>query len=160
MARKCSVCTSEDAASIDEALVRGRSQRSVSAEYRVTHDAVRRHYESHLSANLRAAARRGESVRIDGLLETMNALVREAGDVLRQARASNDDRLALSAIRETRETLKALAALMPQLKDHEAVALVRSMARVMPEHPAASRALAHELVRQGADDLAAVILPD
>ncbi|MGH2976419.1 MAG: hypothetical protein ACREOQ_17690, partial [Gemmatimonadales bacterium] len=82
LGRPCTVCAHPRCQEIDAALVEGGSDRQVAAKVRgITHDAIRRHRDSHLPAHLAKAAE-GKDVakagntlqQFDRVLERVNLL--------------------------------------------------------------------------------------
>ena len=69
MPRVCTVCTHDQRAAIDQALVNGKGVRETSALFRVSEDAVSRHKEGHLPAVLAQGQAAAEVARADDLLD-------------------------------------------------------------------------------------------
>lgn len=159
MPRTCTVCRSESVFEIDSALVAGIPQRAIAETYRASRSAIYRHASAHLPASARAASLRREETRYEHLVARMAALLDDGEQMLREARSSGSDRrVALTALREVRETLTALMKLtQPQISDSEVEILVRALGRVLPQHPTAAKALAEELDALGARDASQVI---
>lgn len=158
MARTCTVCSHPERTDIELGLVSGQSQRALSASFRVSHDAIRRHADAHLSGGLRKAAEGLEAARADNLVAEMAAVAQEAREAFRRAKEAGEDRMALAALREVRESIKALAAIAPEPDEAERVALIGALARVLPRHPDCARELAAALDELGAGDLASAVL--
>lgn len=113
MPRTCTVCSHRDRAAINQALVDGfGSLRQIAKNYGVTESSLHRHNRDHLPAVLRegaSAARQDEAVELQAvavqraaepldLLARVRALYAEADQVLREAKAANDPRVALLAL--------------------------------------------------------------
>src|SRR5690242_4692859 len=103
--RPCTVCRLPEAqlGAVNQALVAGGSDREVAAKVRgISHDAVRRHRESHLPAHLARAAEAAEVANADTLLAQVRALHARALAILTTAEQAGDLRTALGGIREAR----------------------------------------------------------
>lgn len=157
MARTCTICSHSERDDIDLAIVSGQSQRAVAAAFRVSHDAIRRHAANHVSSDLHVAAKRHDDLRADNLIGAMVTVAQEAQDALTRAKEAQNDRLALSAIREVRESVKAVAALVPAPEDEEVFALVRALGDVLPRHPEVAAELGERLRADGQRELADAI---
>jgi hypothetical protein len=157
MPRTCTVCTGPDRAEIDQALTQGESQRAVAGAYRRSPSSVRRHAQGHLQPRLVEAAERLQLLHHDDLVQQMRDLVTETQGVLAQAKADGEVRLVLSAAREVRETLKALALIVPEDQDHDAEDLVRGVAEMLRQHPEAGLTLASALDSLGNQAMAATV---
>jgi len=131
MPRSCTVCEHPDRGAIDEALVGGASNLSVSSLFGVSESAVRRHKANHLPAKLvmaRAAEEAAEEVaeevaEADDLLGQVQDLQARTLAILEAAEGSNQHRTALSAIREARSNLELLAKLLGELDERPVVNL-------------------------------------
>lgn len=157
MARTCTICTHTDRDDLDLAIISGQSHPTVAASFRVTHDSVRRHAANHLEPRLIEAATRRRLFHDDDLLGRMLGLVEEAEDALTRAKAGDDSKGVLSAIREVRESLKAASALMPSPEDEDVEILVKALGHVLPQFPEAAQALALELGNLGDYESAKVV---
>ena len=116
MPRKCTVCAHEERATIDQALINGKSLRNVSKQYGVTDAALFRHNANHLPTDLAMAHDAKNVARADDLLSHVQELQARAMSILDQAEGSGDLRTALSAIREARGNLELLAKLLGKLQ--------------------------------------------
>lgn len=154
MARTCTICTHPDRQDIDLAVVSGQSHQDISASFRVSHDAVQRHSSNHIGVGLKKAAQRRTDLRADDLLAAMVSVADEAREAHGRAKEDGNDRLALSALREVRETIKAIALMTPAPEDEEVLALVQGLGVVLPRHPEAAVELAQELWERGHPGLA------
>lgn len=104
---RCAACGHPDAAQIDKDLAAGsKSLRSLAGVYRISHKALAAHQKNHLAKTLVALQRSA------GTGTVMEQFQRLLGSALRQlatAEASGNSHTALTAIRETRETLLIIA---------------------------------------------------
>ena len=120
MAMPCATCGHPSRDRIDADMVSGRSIRSLVREWGISRGALSRHKAAHVSPALATVvqSRRGVS-----LLDRIDGLVTEAEQVLTVAKSEGKANLALSAIRELRESLKLLGTATGELKperDHGA----------------------------------------
>lgn len=121
--RACSICTSDQQAAIDAALVSGQSARSIAARFHVARTSLRRHNQGHLSPALIVRAR--QTVLGDGspVLDRLEALATRAQDCLTAAVDGNTVNLTtgLAAIREARATLELIARITRELDERPQV---------------------------------------
>lgn len=124
---------------------------------------MRHHAATHLAPGLHRVALGQESLRLGGLLDRLVQLSEVADDLLAEAiGADGDRRLAVAAIRESRELVAMISKLTGAdsaevVKDAER--LVRALARVLPLHLEAATALASELGNGGSTELATAMSP-
>jgi hypothetical protein len=107
MPRTCSVCRNPRRDSINEALLTGQSLRNVAERFGTSVTALHRHRKEIPKKIVKATEAR-ELVLADTLLSQVKDLIGKANAILERAEASGDDRCALQALRETRETLLVL----------------------------------------------------
>ena len=161
MGRQCSVCEDPQREAIDLELASGRSRRAIAAEYRPSESAVRRHGIAHLEPGLHRAAMGRESLRLGAMVDKLVQLSEDAGAILAEAlSAAGDRRVALSAMKESREIITMIGRLVsPDSAEtiEEAQRLVSALGRVLPRHMDAATDLAEELRTAGSTDLADAI---
>ena len=113
MAGKCSICEHPKRGEIDKAIVtRSASLRTIADRYGVSKTALIRHRDSHIpklvqaaeSARAMQAASSGAS-----LIDELDRLLKKALAILEAAEKAGELKVALQAIREARETIKACA---------------------------------------------------
>jgi hypothetical protein len=121
MPRTCSICSHAEREAIDEALVGGSSNLSVSSLFDVSEAAVRRHKSNHLPAKLVLAHEAEEVATADNLLEKVQDLQSRTMAILDQAEGAGDLRTALGAIREARGNVELLAKLLGELDERPVV---------------------------------------
>ena len=123
--RKCSVCNHPDRNEIDKALVtRSTSYRNISERFGVSVGALSRHKANHLP-RLVEAAKASEAAQAvtsgAALIDELDSLLNRALAILEAAEGSGQLRVALQAIREARETIKACADLAVTVELEERV---------------------------------------
>src|SRR5215470_8551522 len=106
MPRTCSVCRNPRRDSINEALLTGQSLRNVAERFGTSVTALHRHRKEIPKKIVKATEAR--DIMGDTLLTQVRGLIGKANAILERAEASGDDRVALQALRETRETLLVL----------------------------------------------------
>jgi len=115
MARACSVCEHPDRRAIDRALVLGTdSIRDIAGQYRISRSALSRHKAAHIPRLVQAAqAAEGAQAATSGreLIDELEALRGRVRAILDRAEAGGELRVALQAVREWRECIKAQAEL-------------------------------------------------
>lgn len=111
--RTCSICNHPDRAAIDKAIVtRSASLRTIADRYGVSKTALIRHRDSHIPKLVQAAeSARAMQAASSGaaLIDELDRLLKKALAILEAAEGSGQLRVALQAIREARETIKACA---------------------------------------------------
>lgn len=111
MARACSVCEHPDRREIDRALVLGTvSIRDIAGQYRISRSALSRHKAAHIPKLVQAAeSARATQAATSGreLIDELEALRGRVRAILDRAEAGGELRVALQAVRELRETIKA-----------------------------------------------------
>ncbi len=123
------MCSHPDREAMDEAIVGGSSNLSVSSLFVVSEAAVRRHKANHLPAKLALAHEAGEVATADNLLEKVQDLQTRTLSILGKAEGSGDLRTALGAIREARGNVELLAKLLGELDERPVV----NLALIAPE---------------------------
>jgi hypothetical protein len=124
MPRTCTICSHAKREAIDEALVGGSSNLSVSSLFDVSEAAVRRHKSNHLPAKLVLAHEAGEVATADNLLEKVQDLQCRTLTILDKAEDAGDLRTALGAIREARGNVELLAKLLGELDERPQVNVI------------------------------------
>jgi transposase-like protein len=113
MAGKCRVCDHGERAAIDKAIVtRSASMRDIAGQYGVSRSALSRHKANHLPRLVQAAEAAEEAQAVTSgaaLIDELDRLLERALAILEAAEGSGQLRVALQAIREARETIKACA---------------------------------------------------
>lgn len=119
MARTCTICQHPDREAIDNALLEGKlSNRRIAAQCAVTENALRRHVAAgHLPKHLAKAQEAGEVAKADTLLARLKALNAETRAILSEARAGQDNALALKAIARCEKQLELEARLLGELHE-------------------------------------------
>lgn len=111
----CSICEHLNRAAIDKALVtRSASMRDIAGQYGVSRSALSRHKANHLPRLVQAAEAAEEAQAVTSgaaLIDELDRLLERALAILEAAEGSGQLRVALQAIREARETIKACAEL-------------------------------------------------
>jgi len=118
MGRFCTICSHPERAEIDRLLVEGTAYRELTKRFGNSRAALSRHRNGHIPAALvkaREAAEVGQGIDLFGQMIDLNERTQR---ILAHAEASNDPRLALSAIKEARGNLellcKAMCSQMPK----------------------------------------------
>ena len=113
MAGKCRVCDHGERAAIDKAIVtRSASLRTIADRYGVSKTALIRHRDSHIPKLVQAAeSARAMQAASSGaaLIDELDRLLKKALAILEAAEKAGELKVALQAIREARETIKACA---------------------------------------------------
>ncbi len=145
MALHCLSCTHEQRELIDRALVDGSSVRDVGGRVGISKSAIDRH-KAHVSEKLVRARESREDARADSLWAQVEDLVSTASRLLTKAEKAGNDRVAVSALRETRETLRFLASLTrPGEASDELIAIMRVFASELRSRPGVAQAVASRL---------------
>ena len=110
MARTCSICSDVERDDIDAAIVQGLSAPEIAAKFGVSPDAVLRHRAGHLLPALAEAAS-ADSVRAEGLVDSLWRLQEDTLDALHTVKEKGDIRLFFAGVREARSNYELLAKL-------------------------------------------------
>ncbi len=110
MPRTCLACSSPNRKAIDAALASGEALRSIAKRVSISDTALFRHKAHVAGAIVKASERREESIG-ESILARLEKLYQRGERILDDAERSGDGRLALQAIRETREVLAGVFAL-------------------------------------------------
>ena len=102
---------------IDAALVEHRPFRAIARQFGTSKDALLRHHDNHLPADLIKAHEAADVARADDLLAQVVDLKDRSLGILDKAEACDDLRAAIAAIREARGCVELLGKLAGQLKD-------------------------------------------
>ncbi len=113
MAAVCRTCTSPDRPAIEAALVSGQSIRGVALRYGLSKGSVSAHFKHHVSPALAGIV---ETKRTRTLIDRAEQLIGETESILQAAKESGRAQLALSAIRELRESIKLLGLASGELR--------------------------------------------
>jgi hypothetical protein len=115
LAGKCSICEHPKRSEIDRALVtRSASMRNIAEQFGVSTTALARHKKGHIPRLVEAAhAAAGAHAATSGreLIDELEALRGRVRAILDRAEEGGELRVALQAVRELRETIKAQAEL-------------------------------------------------
>jgi hypothetical protein len=104
MARSCGWCTHPDRDELERRVAQGESIRAVAADAGYSESAAQRHLRNHLQASL-VDLRFERWANIVDFAERLAELLDDTSAVRAQAKATNNARLLLHAIREERDTL-------------------------------------------------------
>ncbi len=115
MPRTCLACSSPNRAAIDKAIATGEPLRNIAGRVSISPAALFRHKAHVGQAIVRAAERKQESVE-DSLLAQMGKLCEHVDRVLKAGEDSQDHRLVLAAVRESRENLAGVFTLVTKAK--------------------------------------------
>src|SRR5262245_17520800 len=126
MPRTCSVCRNPRRDSINEALLTGQSLRNVAERFGTSVTSLHRHRKEIPKKIVKATEAR-DIVLGDTLLSQVQGLIEKAVAILERAEASGDDRCALQAVREVRETLHLLGKITGELEPKLAASQWRPM---------------------------------
>jgi hypothetical protein len=142
MPRKCLACYSSERQPIDKALVAGEPLRNIAKRVSIPPAGLLRH-KNHLSQTLVKAAERCEEHLGDNLLGEMRRVQHKAWDLLAKTESDGDHRASIVALREVRECLESLGAMLtragaldaPRVTLEQALE-ARRRAEPRPRHPA------------------------
>lgn len=120
MGARCSICSHDELEAIDEAIVIGKSNRSIASQYGPSKDAVARHraHMSHVVARVVAAR---EEAGATSALDRLEDLYRRAATLLTMAESEGKSGTALGAIRELRAITETLAKVTGELDERSTV---------------------------------------
>jgi hypothetical protein len=122
VARVCTVCRHPSRTEIDRQLAAGASFRGLSAVFRVSEDALRRHKERHLPAALAKAYEQDALADVLDLAYQLKAVNGATIGVLADARNQRQPALVLAAADRVLRQLEFYARIVGQLRDGQAAA--------------------------------------
>ncbi len=128
MPRVCTVCTHENRAEIDTALVAGTPLRDIAIQNEVGKDALMRHKAEHLPASLVQAAGAEEVKNALNVLDQLRAINETTRAILTDARKAKDGELALKAIDRIQRQIELQAKLLGDIDDRPQINVL-----LMPE---------------------------
>ena len=86
MPRTCTVCTHDERAEIDQALLTGEPFRNIAARFGMSTSALVRHKQTDIPAALGKAKQAADDVQADTLFDRLKGLAAEAKAILKEAR--------------------------------------------------------------------------
>jgi transposase len=111
MPRTCLACATEKRNAIEKALAFGIPLREISGKFRISISALHRH-KSHIAEVISATAEKREMKLGDDLLQQMRGVQEKAWELLGKMEAEGDHRGSVVALREVRECLRDLGAML------------------------------------------------
>jgi hypothetical protein len=154
MTRRCSICDHPKLVEINKSLVEGGPYRVIAKQFGISSSATLRHKNKHLPDSMVRAHKARQAANANNLLANVCKLQRRAGRILSSAEKSGDHRIALSAIREIRNTIELLAKLAGELQTGTTVnvlvtpeyqLLKTTIVETLAPYPDARVAVAHAL---------------
>ena len=133
MPRTCTVCTHDERAEIDQALLDGHPLRDIAGRFRTSRSALLRHRKADIPATLVKAKQAADDVHADSLFDRVKGLAAEAKAILEEARASGNHSVALQAIGRAEKLLELEAKLLGELNDATKVAVGINVNAPAPE---------------------------
>ncbi len=124
MPRTCTICRHPERTEIDAALVEHRPFRTIARQFDASKDALIRHHDNHLPAELVKAKDTAEVAHADAILAQVQELHVRAMKVLDTVEEDKDWRAAIGAIREARGCIELLGKLAGALKDAPTINVV------------------------------------
>ena len=111
MPRTCVACSHPERAAIDNALAAGQPFRDIAGRFSLSRSGLHRHKDHVAQAIVKAGERREERLG-DNLLDEMRRVQRKAWELLAKTESEGDHRGAIVALREVRECLETLGAML------------------------------------------------
>jgi transposase len=111
MPRTCLACASPDRAAIDKALIAGEPFRNIAKRVSISPAGLLRH-KNHVAKAIVKASEKREETLSDNLLDEMRRVQRKAWDLLSKTESEGDHRGSIVALREVRECLESLGAML------------------------------------------------
>lgn len=114
MPRTCLACSSPLRGAIEKALVVGEPLRNIAKRVSISPAALLRH-KGHVAQTIVRASERREELLGDDLLEEMRRVQRKAWELLSKTESEGDHRGSIVALREVRECLESLGAMLARV---------------------------------------------
>src|SRR5215210_5172539 len=112
MPRRCTICSHEHRAAMEDAFIAGQAKRRIASQHGVSERAVRYHMREHLPALLALARDAERAARADTLLDRIEALHSQTMTILDSA---EDQRTALAAVAQARHNLELIGEVTREL---------------------------------------------
>lgn len=112
--QRCNICQHEQAKQINEAIIQGRTLRSIAADYQVHISSLSRH-KPHIADKIRTYSTLTEAQEGASIMQQVSSLLQRADSLLSQAEDSQDVKTALLGVRECRSTLELMAKISGEL---------------------------------------------
>lgn len=109
MANKCPVCNHDDRLTIDRKLVQGKKQSELASEYDIPYHTLSRHFNKHLTKQLKVAYERKQGAEGMDVIEEITNLIQTTRSILQDAQANKRNTLSLSAIKELRSQFELIS---------------------------------------------------
>jgi len=154
MPRRCSICANEKLNEINSALVKNQPYRQVALRFALSEWATYRHRRDHLPLSLAKSREAVEIAEGDSLVEQLRQLLRETYGILAKAKAANDLRTSLFAVREARASIELLGRISSEIAPEQTVnlklspewvSLQATILKALEPFPSARAALAEAL---------------
>ncbi len=135
MARTCTICTNEQRADIETALLQEEPLRNIAKRTGMSTTALFRHRRDHIAMSLVKAKQAFEEVQAGNLFERLKAINRETAAILAEARAARNHVLALQAIARAEKQIELEAKLLGENGgDNRIEIVVLDAGRPCPPH--------------------------
>lgn len=115
MARTCTICAHKKREQIDQALVAGDSIRTISHNFKVSEDALKRHKKSHISKALIQSKQAETITKADDLFSEINKYKDRLDETIRQAEDTGDFKACMTGFKAILGYLEFLSKLRGEL---------------------------------------------
>jgi hypothetical protein len=136
MPRTCLACKSHERKEIDKAIVAGEPLRKIAENFPISMTALHRH-KPHVSQAIVKAEEKREERAGENLLDEMRRVQRKVWEILAKMEAEGDHRGSIVALREVRECMESLDAMLAKAQGSGPAEV-----RVLIEHVGAAPQLA------------------
>ena len=116
MGMTCKVCNSPHREAIDRELVQGKTMRVIASRYGMSATSVQRHKANHLPALMVKAQYAAEIATAEALTGRLHSILTRSEAILARCEKAGDDKTALQAIKEVRNTLELCLRVAGELK--------------------------------------------
>jgi hypothetical protein len=154
MPRKCTICSHTSHNEIDTSLLSSDSFRTIADRFGIAETSLKRHASNHLPAILTKAEEAKEVTRADSLLEELKRLKARTYSIMDSAEKAENLGIALTAVREIRNSIELLLKVAGELQDVNTTVIVNNpqwieirttILTVLENHPDAHRAMVEAL---------------
>lgn len=118
MSSQCTVCRHDKTHEINQKIVEGVPHTEIARQFDLNNQAVRRHSINHLPEKTVQAHQIAEKQHSEDLLDTIQGLLDKSRNIMDEAIQSNDQNIALKAIKESRNTVQLMAKIANQLEKY------------------------------------------
>jgi hypothetical protein len=121
MSRTCTICTNEQRATIEAAIVAGTPYRDIALQFSVGHMSVARHADGHIAEAISQAQEAKDEAQALDVVKQLKVINSVTLNILKEARTAKESTLALQAIDRVHKQLELQAKLLGNLDERPVI---------------------------------------